>query len=193
MIPLVVMMGLGLAIAAGKKNAGSIAPNSNSAREDSQPDLLGLPIDPRLAPYVLETLISWFYSWGALKLPVPGLTAGANLKGLLGDCGELLYCLFREAGVFPADLPMFTSADYWNLGDGRFVRVANADIQPGDVICYPGHVAGCVGGSGLTCTVWSNSGGTQATHGDNPNARPKLFKGPNVYRKDFLGAVRLVK
>lgn len=180
-----------LLAAAGKKGGSSVVSggDDNSQREDEPPNSTGLPVDPAFQPYVYESLLSWLYYWGGPKLPVAGLKRGAVLKGLLGDCGGLLWCLFIMAGVFPEDFPRLLAGDYQT--DSRFVRVADSDIRPGDILCYPNHVAGCVGGYGLNCTVWSDSGGGRQTFGNNPNARPKLFKGPR-YRKDFLFAVRRI-
>lgn len=197
-LPLLIGGAALLALASSKKKGASsstptAAEDSNSAREDAQPDSMGLPIDPMYAPYVPETLVTWRYYYGGPKpWPVVGLKRGVNLSGVMGDCGGSAEVLDIEAGVLPEDSPRYLSGDYWSGAGGKFVKVAVDDILPGDFLCYNGHVAKCVGGRGKTCTVWSNSGGHKTTFGNDDNARPKLFLGP-YYRKDFYGAVRRVK
>ena len=180
-----IMIGGGLLLVLGSGKSRRSAHGDNSQREDQPSDLL-LPVDPMYDPYVLDSL-DWLYSWGGPALPVAGLKRGSRLKNLKGDCGGLLWVLQIEAGVWPENFPRLTTQDY--PGD-RFKSVPDSEIRPGDVLLYPRHVAVAVGGRGLTSTVWSNSGGNSKTYGDNPNARPKLFKGPK-YRADYIGAVRL--
>lgn len=177
-----------LALVGGAKKKRALVTGDNSEREDEPADSLSLPVDPSYLPYVEDSLSSWLYWWGKPDLPVAGLKKGARLQGLTGDCGGLLWALQVEAGKWPENFPRLFTDDY--KPGSRFNQIPDAEIQPGDILVYPRHVALCVGGRGDACTVWSNSGGGKTTLGNNPNARPKLFRGPR-YRKDYLYALRL--
>lgn len=183
----VMLAGLGILALAGAGGQRRRNTSSGSEREDESPDSLGLPVDASYLPYVEDSLDSWLYWWGKPDLPVAGLKKGARLQKLTGDCGGLLWALQIEAGKWPENFPRLFTDDY--KPGSRFSQIPDSEIRPGDILVYPRHVALCVGGAGLTCTVWSNSGGGKTTFGNNPNARPKLFRGPR-YRKDYLYALR---
>lgn len=70
--------------------------------------------------------------------------------------------------------------------------VALGDQQPGDLAYYPGHVMVCAGPPAADghCPVAGASGGTSDVHGDDPDARVKLFAS-GLYRGDFVTYMRL--
>ncbi len=69
-------------------------------------------------------------------LGVPYVYGGSSPRGF--DCSGLVQYVYRQNGV---SLPRTSGAQ---AGVGRGVSLSNA--QPGDIVCYPGHVAIYIGG-----------------------------------------------
>lgn len=170
--------------------------SSSADPSSSSPGAIGLPIDPAWLPAVSASLTtsggrpSWLYYWGGPQPINPaGMLAGVPFAGpLLGDCSGAARVLYITAGKAPITMERFASSSI--AGSPSWVRVSDSDIRAGDLLLYSGHVAVCVGGAGAdNATVWSMSGGTSKTVGNDLNAHPKIYRGAR-YRSGFIGAYR---
>lgn len=79
-----------------------------------------------------SAIVSTAYNY----LGVPYVYGGSSPRGF--DCSGLVQYVYRQNGV---SLPRTSGAQ---AGVGRGVSLSNA--QPGDIVCYPGHVAIYIGG-----------------------------------------------
>ena len=79
-----------------------------------------------------SAIVSTAYNY----IGVPYVYGGSSPRGF--DCSGLVQYVYRQNGI---SLPRTSGAQ---AGVGRGVSLANA--QPGDIVCYPGHVAIYIGG-----------------------------------------------
>ncbi|MGN0317297.1 MAG: NlpC/P60 family protein [Lachnospira sp.] len=80
---------------------------------------------------VASAVVSLAYSY----LGVPYVSGGTSPSGF--DCSGLIYYCFAQQGI---TIPR-TSGGMFSYG----MEVSLADAQPGDIICYPGHVGIYIG------------------------------------------------
>lgn len=90
-----------------------------------------------------EALTKETLSWVAAKTPYVG---HACIKGKGTDCGQLIYGVFRACGflpklALPTDYSLQvaqhrTSTAYMEMIDKFFRPIAEAQAEPGDLVCY---------------------------------------------------------
>lgn len=162
-----------LALAAGRRRRSS-AP---SEREDVEPS-----DDTRGLPAWLAESIGEPYSWGGGSPASPW----PDNAGKGWDCSGYVQAALVQLGLMDEDESDRTAQGLYDI---------TADISSpelGDLAFYGTrpdnitHVMLCVGDG----RVIGASGGTSSTHGDDPNARVKVFSS-HLYRSDFIGYGRL--
>lgn len=79
-----------------------------------------------------SSIVSTAYNY----IGVPYVYGGSSPRGF--DCSGLVQYVYRQNGI---SLPRTSGSQ---AGVGRGVSLSNA--QPGDIVCYPGHVAIYIGG-----------------------------------------------
>jgi len=164
------------------------AVGENSAREDS--------VESSSTSYgrtgiagVLLAAVGWLYTWGG----APGLTTWAAAVALAAQGKGVTDCsLFASLALVRMGLrktfKRYTAATLANACD----KVPEGQQRPGDIAIYPGHVMVVLSepdANGVSRVIGA-SGGDHTTHGDNPNARVKVFDSAR-YRKDFICYGRL--
>lgn len=194
MIWILLAGGAVLALASRKPGKSGAGPSASTMSNSQDAGIIspGLTL-PVYGPWInwVLTCISdgksasgWLYYWGgptasgcpsaAFLPPTPGTCPSL----WFADCSGGTWSFLIIAGIISSDTPRFTSliaAPGGKWGRYRLVAVPPDEIRPGDCVEYDGHITCVVGGSGLTATVLSMSGGGRSDFGTNLNARAKLM------------------
>jgi len=133
---------------------------------------------------LIDTSLGWPYAWGGGSPSTPWTDGarGVDCSGYVQMCLVLLGIL-SDTSTRTNSLGLANGSDAVPVGQQRV----------GDFAYYPGHVmlvAGPPGPDGHSAVIGA-SGGDSSTHGDDPNARVKLFRNAATYRGDFVCYARI--
>lgn len=169
-----------LALGAGLLWLASRKRTDDSTREDDVPTDDDNQVDGSVS--ILATSIGWPYSWG---MGGPSTPWELGYEGV--DCSGYALMAAVVLGQIGADSPRYNAAEMADNCD----PVAIGEQRPGDFAYYPGHVmvvCGWPGGDGHSAVIGA-SGGNSSVHGDNPNARVKVFDSA-LYNSKFVTYMR---
>lgn len=183
--PIVAIVALAFAVLFSKSRGGAIG--DDSQREDMA-DTSKITGTVGAASVLLEAL-GWLYTWGGAAGAVTWAGAKAIAATGVGvvDCSLFVSLALHKMGVRKT-FKRYTSGSLAAACD----PVTWGQQIPGDVVYYPGHVMSVLThpDGGGDSQVIGASGGNSKTHGDNPNAKVKVFASMK-YRKDFVCVMRL--
>lgn len=102
------------------------------------------------------------------------------------DCSGFVYWCYQQAGATGG---YKSTSGLLSTFRGTQYEVSVADIQPGDIIiCNGGNHVVFYFGNGMTIGC---SGGTESTHGNNPNACVKFQNFDAAYRNNTVAVFRI--
>lgn len=172
------------AVLFSKSRGGAVG--ENSMREDMPETSASGNVG---AAAVLLDALGWLYTWGGAA----GVTTWAAAKAIaakgLGvvDCSLFVSLALVVMGIRKT-FRRYTSGGLAAASD----PIAWGKQVPGDIVYYPGHVMMVLShpdANGDSQVIGASGGGSK-THGDNPNAKVKVFASMK-YRKDFVCVMRL--
>ena len=182
--PVVALVALAFAVLFSKSRGGAVG--ENSERED-MPETSKVG-NVGIASVLLDA-VGWLYTWGGAAGAVTWAAAKAIAATGVGvvDCSLFVSLALHKLGIRKT-FKRYTSRGLAAASD----PIAWGKQVPGDIVYYPGHVMVVLSHPAASgdSQVIGASGGGSSTHGDNPNAKVKVF-GSMKYRKDFVCVMRL--
>lgn len=175
-----------LMLSTSQRKGGALG-EDNSAREDMAESNPTSTSGYGIAGVLLDAL-GWLYTWGGAAGVTTWAAAeavAAKGKGVV-DCSLFACLALVRMGVWKA----FRRLTSRQIADAC-APVVWGQQRPGDLVYYPGHVMVVLSypRADGDSEVIGASGGGSSTHGDDPNARVKVFKSAR-YRRDFVTFMR---